>query len=167
MATIYRKTEKGQTEIETRKLRLLPRMRTALILVDGHRSDAELAKLVPGDPVTTLQGLLDDGFIEVVASVEVRPTLRPLAALPEATARAAGQMSPQAPAFEQRRREAIRALNDQLGPAAETLAIRLEKCPDWAHLVPILQMAQQVLRTARGASAAADFGNRFIDTPLG
>ncbi len=165
MATIYRKTEKGQTEIETRQFRLLPRMRTALILVDGHRNDAELAKLVPGDPVSTLQGLLDDDFIEVVSTVEVHPTLRPL--LPEATARAAGQMSPHSPAFEQRRREAIRVLNDQLGPEAETLAIRLEKCPDWAHLVPILQMAQQVLRNARGASVAADFGSRFIDTPLG
>lgn len=161
MATIYRKTEKGQTEIETRLFRLLPRLRTALILVDGHRHDGELAKLIPGDPVASLQTLLTEGFIEVVAVVEQRAAPRsPEPAAPRAT-------GAPPPAFEQRRREALRALNDQLGPAAETLAIRIEKCPDWTHLVPILQTAQQLLLTARGAAVATDFGNRFIDTPLG
>jgi hypothetical protein len=164
MATIYRKTEKGQTEIETRLFRLLPRLRTALILVDGHRNDAELAKLIPGDPVASLQTLLADGFIEVVAIVEQRLVPRPQ----EPAGRSTSAPAPApTPAFEQRRREAIRVLNDQLGPGAEVLAIRLEKCPDWNHMVPILQAAQQVLRTARGASVAADFGSRFIDLPLG
>ena len=162
MATIYRKTEKGQTEIETRLFRLLPRLRTALILVDGHRNDSELAKLIPGDPVASLQTLLTDGFIEVVAIVEQRAVPR----AQEPADRPSVAATPAQP-FEQRRREAIRVLNDQLGPGAEVLAIRLEKCQDWSHMVPILQAAQQVLRTARGAAVAADFGNRFIDTPLG
>ena len=160
MATIYRKTEKGQTEIETRLFRLLPRLRTALILVDGHRNDAELAKLIPGDPVLSLQSLLTDGFIEVLMIVEQRVAQRP----PEPVSRTG---SPLASGFEQRRREALRVLNDQLGPAAESLAIRMEKCQDWNHMLPVLQMAQQVLLTARGATLAADFGKRFIDTPLG
>jgi hypothetical protein len=160
MATIYRKTEKGQTEIETRLFRLLPRLRTALILVDGQRNDNELAKLIPGDPAASLHTLLTDGFIEVVAVVEQRVVPRP--------AEPAVRTAPAPlPGFEQRRRDAIRVLNDQLGPGAEVLAIRLEKCPDWNQMVPILQAAQQVLRTARGPSAAADFGQRFIDTPLG
>lgn len=160
MATIYRKTEKGQTEVETRLFRLLPRLRTALILVDGHRNDAELAKLIPGDPVASLQSLLADGFIDVAAIVEQRSVPR--------TAEPAGRAASAPPAaFQQRRREALRALNDHLGPAAESLAIRMEKCEDWSHLVPVLQMAQQVLLTARGAAVAADFGSRFIDTPLG
>jgi hypothetical protein len=164
MATIYRKTEKGQTEIETRRFRLLPRMRTALILVDGHRNSTELAKLIPGDPVSTLQSLLDDAFIEVVAIVEQRAMPRAIAAQEPAGRPATGG---HVPGFEQRKRDAIRALNDQLGPEAEALAIRMEKCQDWAHLQPILQSAQSVLRNARGAAAAADFGNRFIDLPLG
>jgi hypothetical protein len=163
MATIYRKTDKGQTEIETRMYRLLPRMRTALILVDGHRNDAELAKLIPGDPVSTLQSLLADGFIEVLAIVEQRSSARAPASL-EPHGRAPGGHSP---AFERRRRDAIRALNDLLGPEGEALAIRMEKCHDWNHLLPVLQTAQQVLRSARGAAAAADFGARFVDTPLG
>ena len=47
MATIFRKTEKGQREIETRALKLAPRFRSALILVDGRRSDAELIAMMP------------------------------------------------------------------------------------------------------------------------
>jgi WD40 repeat protein len=37
MPTIYRKTAKGQSEIETRVHRLAPRFRSLLILVDGRR----------------------------------------------------------------------------------------------------------------------------------
>ena len=163
MATIYRKTEKGQTEIETRLFRLLPRMRTALILVDGHRNDSELAKLIPGEPVSTLQSLLADGFIEVLAVVEQRSTAR----APTPQEPHGRSPSVHSPAFEQRRRDAIRTLNDQLGPEGESLAIRMERCHDWGHLLPVLQTAQQVLRNARGAAVAADFGARFVDTPLG
>ena len=163
MNTIYRKTEKGQTEIETRLFRLMPRMRTALILVDGHRTDADLAKLIPGDPVVSLQTLLDEGFIEVAATVEPRSAQRP----PPAAETAGRGAVASSPGFEQRKREAIRALNDQLGPEAEGLAIRMEKCRDWNTLLPTLQIARQVLINARGAAAAADFGNRFIDSPLG
>jgi hypothetical protein len=163
MATIYRKTDKGQTEIETRLFRLLPRMRTALILVDGHRNDHELAKLIPGDPVSTLQSLLADGFIEVQAIVEQRSA--PRASAPQEP-HGRGPAAP-SPAFEQRRREAIRALNDLLGPEAESLAIRMEKCHDWSQLLPVLQAAQQAVRNTRGATAAADYGARFVDMPLG
>ena len=60
MSTIYRKTAKGHAEIETRALRLPPRLRGALIMVDGQRSVEDLAKLIPGDAVQTLEQLLAD-----------------------------------------------------------------------------------------------------------
>ena len=66
MATIYRKTEKGRLEIDTRAHRLTPRLRAALILVDGQRSQAELAKLVPPN-AALFDTLVADGFIEQVA----------------------------------------------------------------------------------------------------
>ncbi len=164
MATIYRKTAKGQTEIETRLYRLAPRLRTALILVDGHRSDAELGKLISGDPVASLQALLADGFVEVAGIVEPRSAPRGPAPQPhpEAAGRAANARSP---AFDERRRDAIHALTDLVGPMADAVAIRMEKCHDWNELLPILQLAQQVLRNTRGAATAADYGSRFIDTP--
>ena len=75
MATVYRKTAKGQQEIETRANRLLPRMRTALILVDGRRDDDELRKLVPGDPDDALRQLLEGGYVEPVEAPQ-RPAGR-------------------------------------------------------------------------------------------
>ena len=47
MAFVYRKTPKGLVEIETRAHRLAPRLRGALILVDGRKSDDELATVDP------------------------------------------------------------------------------------------------------------------------
>mgnify|MGYP003549020175 CR=1 FL=1 len=46
MAT-YRKTAKGLAEISTRANKLPPRLPTALILVDGRRSDGELSSMLP------------------------------------------------------------------------------------------------------------------------
>jgi len=163
MATIYRKTDKGQTEIETRLYRLAPRLRTALILVDGRRAEDELAKLIPGDPVASLAALLGEGFIEALAQAEVRAPPRPPSA-----ARASTASPPQAPrSFETHRREAIKALTDQVGPTAEAVAMRMEKCANWNQLLPMLQMAQQILRSSRGPTTAAEFARRFIESPPG
>ena len=46
MPLIYRKTAKGLSEIETRANRLPPRLRSALIVVDGKRNLAELRPLI-------------------------------------------------------------------------------------------------------------------------
>ena len=66
MATIYRKTDRGIIEIETKAFRLARRLRTALILVDGHKSVDRLQQLIPEDADITLQILLDTGYIEAV-----------------------------------------------------------------------------------------------------
>ena len=72
MPTIYIKTAEGQREIETRARRVSARARSALILVDGKRSAADLAKLIQ-EPAETLQALLDAGLIAVVAPVAPVP----------------------------------------------------------------------------------------------
>ena len=66
MPLIYRKTAKGLTEIETRAHRLPPRLRSALIVVDGKRDVAELRPMILAQPEETLQALAEQGFIEVV-----------------------------------------------------------------------------------------------------
>lgn len=68
MSTIYRKTAKGQAEIETRAMRLPPKLRMLLIVVDGKRSVADLAPLVGGDPMPLLETLLAAGVIEPMAT---------------------------------------------------------------------------------------------------
>ena len=60
------------------------------------------------------------------------------------------------------RREAVRALNDQLGPMAESLAIKMERAHSAAELRPLLEAGEKLIGSARGAAAAAAFRSRFI-----
>lgn len=158
MTTIYRKTSKGQAEIETRAHRLPPRLRGTLIMVDGHRSADDLAKLIPGDAAAALQQLLADGFIDVFAVLADRPPAPPPAE-PAAPRKAA---SDSASPIDSLKREAVRYLNDRLGPAAEGIAIKIERCSSLAELQPLLAHAAQVLRNFGGAAAADPFVARFI-----
>ena len=167
MATIYRKTAKGQTEIETRALRLAPRFRSVLILVDGRRSDRELASLLPQAGPEALQALAEGGFIEAIGTTADAPppgAARPLPpALPDVGPAPAAPAPPAAPArpFEQTRREAVRLLLDQVGPLGEALAMRMERARTPQELAPLLATAAQVLANARGRAVAEDFSRRF------
>ncbi len=169
--TLYRKTAKGQTEIETRANRLLPRLRTALILVDGRRDDVELRKLVPGDADEAFRTLLADGYVEAIEAAPERPAPRPAPAPTSAAAPAAARPSEAAKpaaldpkAFENLRRTAVRFLNDQTGPMGEGVAMRMEKARTMDELAPLLLLAQRSIANATGSGAAAEFGRRFIDS---
>ncbi len=156
MTTIYRKTAKGLAEIETRALRLPPRLRGALILVDGQRSVDDLAKLVPGDAAQTLAQLFSDGFIDIFAVLADRPPAPPPAIEPPR------KPAPAASPLDNHKREAVRYLNDRLGPAAEVLAIKIERASSPAELQALLVQAAQLLRNFGGATAADPFTARFI-----
>ena len=156
MATIYRKTAKGQVEVETRANRLAPRLRTTLILIDGRRTDNELSPLIPGDPAQAFHALLDGGFIEPIRIVQERAVVRPPAPPASGDSRVRE--------FEHLRRDSVKVLIDQLGPLGEAVAMRLEKCADWAELEKTLELACQVLEYARGKAAAASYTSRFVET---
>lgn len=160
MPIVYRKSAKGIAEIETRAHRLAPRARSMLILVDGKRDSEDLKSLIAVQAEETLQSLLELGFIEVVGETlrAAPPPAPPVAAAP-AAAYASGHVE-----FEALRRAAGRALNDTLGPAAESLAIRMEKARDTVELLPLLAQAVKMLSSSRGQAAAADFAARFIAT---
>jgi hypothetical protein len=158
MATTYRKSSKGVAEIETRAHRLSPRMRSALIVVDGRRNAAELHKLIPQQAEETLAALLEQGFIEVVAG---GPMAAP-APVPAAPA-ARPQPRPVALDFDTRRRDAVRRLTDLVGPMGEALAMRMERCSSADELRPMLSVAAQIIANTRGQQAAADFSARFTD----
>ena len=163
MPTIFRKTAKGVTEIETRAFRLAPRMRSALIMVDGKRSDADLRPLIQQQPDETLAALAEQGFIEVLARTPA-PGQAPRAA-PASSAAPAIAAAPARPAldFEAQRRAAVRVLNDQLGPGAETLAIRMERARTAEELRPLLATAAQLIANARGRAAGEAYAARFAD----
>jgi hypothetical protein len=155
MTTIYRKTAKGLAEIETRGHRLQPRLRGTLILVDGQRSVPDIAKLVPGDAEAMLQQLLADGFVDVFAVLADRPPLAPPA--PASAPAAVGA------AIDVTKREAVRYLNEKLGPAGEGVAIKIERAKSMADLQPLLAQAAQVLHSFGGASVSEPFITRFVN----
>lgn len=153
MPLIYRKTAKGLSEIETRANRLPPRLRSALIVVDGKRTLADLRPLIL-QPDETLAALAEQGFIEAVREAAPPP---PLAPAPAPAAAAAGHANE----FEQTRRAAVRTLNDLLGPAAESMAIKMEKARNLGELTPLLAQAAQAVASMRGRGAAEAFAKRF------
>ncbi len=163
MVQIHRKTAKGLAEIETRAHRLPPRLRSALILVDGKRSDEELAKMVLQDPDGTLKALAEGGFIEAFEG----PAPPPPRAAPTRPAAPAPTPAPTmaAPSFEQTRKEAVRALTDLVGPMAEAVALRMEKARSAEELRPLLTLRMQIIANTRGRQMAADYGRRFGADP--
>lgn len=160
----YRKTDKGLAEIETRAFRLSPRLRTPLIMVDGRRDESELRRLIPSQPDETLQALLDQGFIEVVAAPADAPSSgkRAAAAAPPAEPAVDVNALPLPMRFEDIRRQAVRSLLDQAGPAAEGVAMKMEKTRNIQELRPLLNVARDILSTSTSQAAAATFNTRFI-----
>ena len=68
---IYRKTEKGQQEVDERAFGLEKHFRRLLILVDGQRSTAELSVYIrAGEFEGTLAHLVAEGFVEAVGGGE-------------------------------------------------------------------------------------------------
>ena len=161
MATIYRKTAKGLEEIRTRAWRLSPRLRITLILVDGQRGDEVLAQLVPLD---TLAWLAQQGFVEAGGVAPAAPLRSPVVSSAQSPAVAAAT-TPASPDFLKRRRDAVRQLNELVGPAAQTLAIRMERAADGDALGPLLATAQLIISSVRGPQAAQDFMARLNVPP--
>lgn len=173
MPTLYRKTAKGLAELETRSHRLPPRLRQLLILVDGRRGDDELRRLVAVQADESLHALASGGFIELVGVTSTLLTPQPLSpaaggTAPNPAAAPAALTTPTRPAApaysEQLKRDAVRALTDQVGPVAEALALKIERARSADELRPLLEMARQSIRNTRGGAAAVVFGERFLGT---
>lgn len=158
MSLVYRKTDKGVSEIETRANRLAPRLRTTLIMVDGHRTDDEVRALMQAESDAVLTALLEQGYVEVVSFVPARAASNAAAAAAEAES----PPPPSAASMDDTRRRAVRALTDMVGPMGEDLAMRIEKARRWEDLEPLLRMAQEAVRNTRGQAAGAEFGERFL-----
>ena len=167
MPIIFRKTAKGLAEIGTRANRLVPRMRSTLILVDGKRDADDLKLLVTLHANQTLQALAEQGFIEAVG--ETLGVAAP--AVPYSVAPAAAPMTPPTPAppavcrpaidLAAVRRQVVRALTEQLGPSAGSLAVRIEKSRSAEELKPLVNQAVQLVVAARGRNAADAFATRM------
>ncbi len=90
--TIYDKTEKGRDEIATRKHQLNPRLRTLLVMMDGHNSIDELLAKVGS------LGLTEDSFHELLANDFIALVGVPGAVAAKPAAKPARPPYPSAPA---------------------------------------------------------------------
>lgn len=155
-SVVYRKTAKGQSEIETRAYRLPARERAVLILVDGKTSADKIVQALRHLPQARdyLSDLIKEGFIAPLAA----------AAPAGEDSRGGGHTAPTPPpvaptpvSFSSVKQFASRFLLDQLGPDAEAIALRIEACENMEQARPALEKAREVLRGVRGQSAAELF----------
>ena len=92
---VFRKSPQGVQTIASRERRMAPRLRSLLILVDGKRTYAELARLgaALGEPDALLGQLVDAGLVEAVEPPAAPPPAEapteaapPLPVAPDASA---------------------------------------------------------------------------------
>lgn len=153
---IYRKTEKGRTEIATRANRLGMRERTMLIMVDDKTTRRELlAKNSHPTSEGILNNLLADGYIEIASGAE--PAAAPAATAPAATPEAAPSAPPVEVSLLSASRFACRALVTYLGPGADDLTALVEKCTNVADLTARLEKCRQVVQGMAGRKKADEF----------
>ena len=149
---IYRKTEKGRTEIATRANKLGMRERTMLIMVDDKTPRSGLlsrsAHPSTGD---ILDALLAQGFIEI-DSGEV-------AAAPPAVAAPAAAAVPSAieVSLTSASRFACRSLMDVMGPPADDLTALIEKSKSLEELTTVLEKCRVILQGMVGKQKAEVF----------
>ena len=155
---IYRKTEKGRTEITTRANKLGLRERTMLIMVDDKttRGDLLTKNTHPGAGAI-LDALLAEGFIEIG-----------LGGLPAGAEQAIGvanvagpaPAAPQPPvevSLASASRFACHALMEHLGPGADDLTAMVEKAVDTAELASVLGKCREILQGIAGKKKADEF----------
>ncbi len=159
---IYRKTEKGRTEIATRVNRLGLRERTMLIMVDDKTTRSGLlAKNAHPTSEGILNNLLADGYIEIASGAEaagVAPALAAPAAAPSAapTAPPAVQAEVEV-SLQSASRYACRTLVTLLGPGADDLTTLVEKCKGVEELTARLEKCRDVIQAMAGKKKAEEF----------
>lgn len=89
------KTQEGLAEIKTRAMGLAPRMRTALLLVDGVKPVRELEQLLTASGVKpgALQTLLDKGLIAITQKAP--DSIQPIATPPQEPAPREAEAAPE------------------------------------------------------------------------
>jgi hypothetical protein len=163
--TVLEKTALGRQEIAARALRLLPRARVLLVMIDGRKSLGEISDALSGasDVVTTAEKLAELGLVADTRPAAAAP--RPAAA-PASPARFAPASAPPLPAAEKlavARREAARALYDALGPDGDAFTARIEVATTAATLLQEAQRAAELMRQILGAARAEAFLARLQD----
>ncbi|WP_374404702.1 hypothetical protein [Niveibacterium sp.] len=160
--TVFFKTEAGAQEITARQIRLHPRVRSLLVLIDGKHRAGELL-----DTLQTI-GVTEDSFKELISHGLIAGAGTPAAA-PEAVADAPDTEMPlapaeaptqAAPADEQEQRRALYAyfnlhIRETLGLRGFMLQLQVEKAESLADYAAIRDQFLAAARKSKGDMAAA------------
>lgn len=167
--TLYRKTEAGAAEVQARALGLRAELRRLLILIDGHASLTRLATFVRGSEIDFLiaelevQGLITSAPIARTISSSTATVTGPSVTAQVAQSGNGGLLEPTAAQVTAVRRAAIRTLHEILGPGADALAVRIERCKDSQELRVTITEVRQILDRQIGVAV----GQRFLDAVRG
>lgn len=146
---IYRKTEKGRTEIATRVNKLGQRERTMLIMVDDKTTRADfLSRSAHPGTAAILDSLLTQGYIEVEGG-QAFPV--------SATGSVDTVMSSAEVSLASATDFACTLLADTLGPTADDLIALIEKSRSRAELALILDKCRLILQGTAGQQQAEAF----------
>ena len=149
---VFHKTQAGASEIATPVHALPPKLRRALIMVDGAKSVAELSAMFrPGEAAAFLLELQAKGLVSLsggeIAKAADAPAPEPAAGLPQER-------------FEQIRREAMREISHRLGPNGDALALKVERCATPQELRVALREAEKILASFLGAEYGRTFAQK-------
>ena len=150
---VFHKTQAGANEIATPVHALPPKLRRALIMVDGAKSVAELSAMFrPGEAAAILLELQAKGLVslsggEVAKGAVAAAAPEPVAGLPRER-------------FEEVRREAMREISHRLGPNGDALALKIERCATPQELRVALREAEKILASFLGAEYGRTFAQK-------
>ena len=188
--TIYRKTQAGVAEIQARALGLRAELRRLLILIDGNSPLERLAAFVRGAEIDFLiaeleaQGLITAATIgqalgagtsttgsgaTAASAVSGVMSSSPPVSAPAAAASLANMagddvgLEPTAAQVLAVRRAAIHMLHNILGPDADAMAVRIERCKDSKEMRATITDIRQILDRQMGPAV----GQRFLDAVRG
>lgn len=150
---VFHKTQAGANEIATPVHALPPKLRRALIMVDGAKTVAELSAMFrPGEAAAILLELQAKGLVslsggEIAKVAEVAAAPDPSAGLPRER-------------LEEIRREAMREISHRLGPNGDALALKIERCATPQELRVALREAEKILASFLGAEYGRTFAQK-------
>lgn len=155
--TVYRKTARGAAEVKDRKLKLNPRVRTMLILVDGALPEFILKEDAArvGAPADFLEQLAAAGLIERAEGVA--PAAPARAPQPAAASAAPDEFT----RFRQAKDFMNATIVDALGIKGFFFTLKLERAGVVADLRELLEPYREALAKAEGEDHAAVMAARL------
>jgi len=152
---VFHKTEAGAREIASPSRGLSPKLRRALILVDGAKAVSDLAPMFrPGEVEAILVDLQSQGLVSLAGG-----ELAPVSSAPPAAAAPAIAISQER--FNEIRQAAVREISHRLGPNGDALAIKVDGCRTPEELRVALREAEKILSSFLGAEYGRSFAQKI------